>query len=95
MPGTGSPERDLVDAQLGLARDQVNGLPEGRDKALAALALHLAEALVRQIRDLDDDVWHLKGAIEAGGADQQIILNNIGAAIESIKSNEPKRGLFG
>lgn len=103
MHGTGSPERDRVDEQLGLAREQIKklagtgpGTPTTHQIAIAQMRfqLHLGEALVRQIRDLDDDVWHLKSAVETAQADGQIIMNNIGSAIESLKP-EGKRGLFG
>lgn len=100
MEGTGSPERDRVDEQIGLARNLANGLTistSNLDAYVAAttakINVHLVEALVRQIRDLDDDVWAVKNAILESNAD--LVTKIDGGLSMSIDNLPPtKKGLF-
>lgn len=105
MEGTGSPERDRVDEQLGLARRVIAAVDQNPDGAIPLsvadriavagmqVQLHCAEALVRQIRDLDDDVWATKQAILEANSDLITTLNG-GLDVRSSGQQESKRGLF-
>lgn len=97
MEGTGSPERDRVDDQIGLAKDLADKVgsagTNANASAIAQMQCHLVEALVRQIRDLDDDIWALKGTLVDSNADLITVLNG-GLDVRAHTNNE-KKGLFG
>lgn len=100
MQGTGSPERDRVDGQLGSAREVIESLRDERlttDQRIALAGmqvnLHLAEALVRQVRDLDDDLWAVKQTMIEASGDLITTLNG-GLDVRSSGQQESKRGLF-
>lgn len=76
---SGVSERDRVDKALDAARGAIEQMGVGDFKAFAWVLFYLTEALMRQVRDLDDDVWHLKEALEKDLADLGIIINNGGS----------------
>jgi hypothetical protein len=70
-----SSERDRVNSALDSAREQARTIPAsgavdaGVVRAFAFVLCDCTEALVRQVRDLDDDVWQVKEQIEQNGND--------------------------
>lgn len=71
----GVDERDRVNNSLIKAHELVKELPEGTIRTAALVAAYLTEAVVRQVRDLDDSVYHAREAITTSLNDLTVVLS--------------------
>lgn len=72
MPET---ERERVDQCISEAKEEFNNLASGENKRLAKIAVSCTEAIVRQLRDLDDDIWRLGDVTKESIADLSVVIN--------------------
>lgn len=92
----GVKERDRADDCFDRAREALRPGPQrsaadlepGEAILMAVEAVvNALEGVMRQIRDLDDDVWHLKSEVGSSFGDLAIVLNGMGG-----DTSEKKRG---
>lgn len=71
-------ERDRVNTALDAALEVANSTGTASERAAAVTLVRCTEALVHQIRDLDDDAFHLREAIVSSLSDLTVVVNGQG-----------------